>query len=174
MNNSGKVKAPFIDATGLHAGALLGDVRHDPYQSGGLESKPHHLVEPGAIHLAHKGVLFIDEVAMLSLESQQALLTAFQEKKLAITGRSPGSSGTMVRTEPVPSDFVMVIAGNVPDVDKIHPALRSRIRGYGYEVYMNETMSDTEENRYKLLCLSPRKFEGMAKFRILHGRPSRP
>ncbi|GCL73107.1 ATP-dependent protease LonB [Paenibacillus naphthalenovorans] len=150
VNNSGKVKAPFIDATGLHAGALLGDVRHDPYQSGGLESKPHHLVEPGAIHLAHKGVLFIDEVAMLSLESQQALLTAFQEKKLAITGRSPGSSGTMVRTEPVPSDFVMVVAGNVPDVDKIHPALRSRIRGYGYEVYMNETMSDTEENRYKL------------------------
>ena len=27
-------QAPFVDATGLHAGALLGDVRHDPYQSG--------------------------------------------------------------------------------------------------------------------------------------------
>jgi Lon-like ATP-dependent protease len=150
VNHSNTKRAPFIDATGLHAGALLGDVRHDPYQSGGLETMPHHLVEPGAIHLAHNGVLFIDEVSTLSLESQQALLTAFQEKKLAITGRSQGSSGTMIRTEPVPCDFIMVLAGNVPDIEKIHPALRSRIRGYGYEIYTNTTMDDTEENRYKL------------------------
>src|SRR5207249_5312110 len=25
---------PFVDATGSHAGALLGDVKHDPFQSG--------------------------------------------------------------------------------------------------------------------------------------------
>lgn len=150
INNKGKTRAPFIDATGFQAGALLGDVRHDPYQSGGMESMPHQLVEPGAIHLAHRGVLFIDEVSTLTLESQQALLTAFQEKKLSITGRSPGSSGTMVRTEPVPADFIMVLAGNIPDMKNIHPALRSRIRGYGYEVYMNDTIPDTEDNRYKL------------------------
>lgn len=150
VNHRNTSLAPFIDATGLHAGALLGDVRHDPYQSGGLEAMPHHLVEPGAIHLAHNGVLFIDEVSTLSLESQQSLLTAFQEKKLSITGRSPGSSGTMIRTEPVPCDFLMVLAGNLSDVDKIHPALRSRIRGYGYEIYMKTTMDDTEENRNKL------------------------
>jgi Lon-like ATP-dependent protease len=150
VNNTNKKQAPFIDATGLHAGALLGDIRHDPYQSGGLETKSHRLVEPGAIHLAHQGVLFIDEVSTLSVESQQALLTAFQEKKSTITGRSPGSSGTMISTEPVPSDFVMVLAGNMPDVDKIHPALRSRIRGYGYEVYMNSTMQDTVQHRYKI------------------------
>lgn len=150
INNKGKTRAPFIDATGFQAGALLGDVRHDPYQSGGMESMPHQLVEPGAIHLAHRGVLFIDEVSTLSLESQQSLLTAFQEKQLAITGRSPGSSGTMVRTEPVPADFIMVLAGNIPDMENIHPALRSRIRGYGYEVYMNDTIPDTEKNRYKL------------------------
>ncbi len=134
----------------MHAGALLGDVRHDPYQSGGMETSPHHLVEPGAIHLAHQGVLYIDEVSTLSLESQQALLTAFQEKKMAITGRTPGSSGRMIRTEPVPSDFILVLAGNMQDVEKIHPALRSRIRGYGYEVYLNDTMPDTAENRFKL------------------------
>ena len=28
-------EAAFVDATGAHAGALLGDVRHDPFQSGG-------------------------------------------------------------------------------------------------------------------------------------------
>ncbi len=30
VDNCGRNKAPFIDATGAHAGALLGDVRHDP------------------------------------------------------------------------------------------------------------------------------------------------
>jgi Lon-like ATP-dependent protease len=30
VNNIKKTKAPFVDATGSHAGALLGDVRHDP------------------------------------------------------------------------------------------------------------------------------------------------
>jgi Lon-like ATP-dependent protease len=139
--------APFVDATGFHAGALLGDVRHDPFQSGGREAPPHQLVEPGAIHLAHGGVLFIDEVSTLSLESQQQLLTAIQEKQLPITGRSPGSSGSMVRTAPVPCDFVLVLAGNMADVQKMHPALRSRIRGYGYEIVTASQMPDTPENR---------------------------
>lgn len=139
--------APFVDATGFHAGALLGDVRHDPFQSGGKEAPPHQLVEPGAIHLAHRGVLFIDEVSTLSMPSQQQLLTAIQEKQLPITGRSPGSSGSMVRTAPVPCDFVLVLAGNMEDVEKMHPALRSRIRGYGYEVVTASRMLDTPENR---------------------------
>lgn len=142
--------APFVDATGFHAGALLGDVRHDPFQSGGKEAPPHQLVEAGAIHLAHRGVLFIDEVSTLSMPSQQQLLTAIQEKQLPITGRSPGSSGSMVRTAPVPCDFVLVLAGNMEDVEKMHPALRSRIRGYGYEVVTADRMPDTPENRTSL------------------------
>jgi len=36
-------------------------------------------------------------------------------------------------------------------VKHMHPALRSRIRGYGYEVYMKETFLDTPENRDKLI-----------------------
>src|SRR3989344_2595020 len=32
VNNSGKKTAPFFEATGARAGALLGDVRHDPLQ----------------------------------------------------------------------------------------------------------------------------------------------
>ena len=142
--------APFIDATGFHAGALLGDVRHDPFQSGGREAPPHQLVEAGAIHLAHGGVLFIDEVSTLSIESQQQLLTAIQEKQLPVTGRSPGSSGSMVRTMPVPCDFVLVLAGNMEDVEKMHPALRSRIRGYGYEIVTASRMPDTPPNRARL------------------------
>ncbi len=33
IDNAGKKTAPFIEATGARAGALLGDVRHDPLQS---------------------------------------------------------------------------------------------------------------------------------------------
>ncbi|MBD6956094.1 MAG: ATP-dependent protease LonB [Thermoplasmata archaeon] len=144
-------KPPFIDATGAHTGALLGDVRHDPFQSGGLETPPHIRVEAGAIHKANKGVLFIDEINLLRPESQQALLTAMQEKKFAITGQSERSAGALVQTEPVPCDFILVAAGNIDSVEGMHPALRSRIRGYGYEIYMNNSMEDTEENRKKLI-----------------------
>jgi ATP-dependent Lon protease len=152
------VPAPYVDATGSHAGALLGDIRHDPFQSGGLETPTHLRVEPGAIHRANKGLLFIDEINVLRLDSQQALLTAMQEKKYSITGHSENSSGAMAKTEPVPCDFVLVAAGNMdviaPTNDKytgLHPALRSRIRGYGYEVYVKAVMDDTDANRRKIV-----------------------
>ncbi|MDI3497176.1 ATP-dependent protease LonB [Archaeoglobus sp.] len=151
VDNSDKVTAPFEDATGAHAGALFGDVRHDPFQSGGLETPAHERVEAGAIHRAHKGVLYIDEINTLTIESQQKLLTALQDKKFPITGQSERSSGAMVRTEPVPCDFILVAAGNLDALMGMHPALRSRIEGYGYEVYMNDTMPDTPENRQKLV-----------------------
>lgn len=141
--------APFVDATGAQAGSLLGDVRHDPFQSGGLETPAHDRVESGAIHRAHGGVLFIDEINTLTPHSQQNLLTALQEGEFPITGQSERSSGAMVRTEPVPCKFVMIAAGNLDAIQGMHPALRSRIRGYGYEVYMRETMEDTPENRQK-------------------------
>jgi Lon-like ATP-dependent protease len=149
--NDGKETAPYIDGTGAHAGALLGDVRHDPFQSGGLETPAHDRVEAGAIHKANKGVLFIDEINTLRIESQQHLLTALQEGEFSITGQSERSSGAMVKTNPVPCNFVMIAAGNLDAVKGMHPALRSRIRGYGYEVYMRDSMQDTPENRRKIV-----------------------
>lgn len=151
VQHNNNEKPPFVDSTGSHSGALLGDVRHDPFQSGGLETPSHDRVEAGNIHKAHKGVLFIDEMNLLRLESQQALLTAIQEKRFPISGQSERSAGAMVQTEPVPCDFILVAAGNLDAVQAIHPALRSRIRGYGYEVYVNNTMDDTDENRNKIV-----------------------
>lgn len=179
---------PFIDGTGAHAGALLGDVKHDPFQSGGLETPAHERLEAGAIHKANKGVLFIDEINMLKMESQQSLLTSMQEGKFSILGQSERSSGAMVKSEPVPTDFILVAAGNLDSIygarDKdgitrggMHPALRSRIRGYGYEIYMKTTMDDTEENRRNLIrfvaqeVAKDRKiphFEKMAVAEIIH------
>ncbi|MEA3203098.1 MAG: ATP-dependent Lon protease, partial [Thermoplasmata archaeon] len=155
---AGTSPAPYVDATGAHAGALLGDVRHDPFQSGGLETPTHLRVEPGAIHRANKGLLFIDEINVLRLDSQQALFTALQDRKYGITGQSERSSGAQAKTEPIPCDFILVAAGNMDVIAPtdnrytgLHPALRSRIRGYGYEVYVRSVMEDTDENRRKLV-----------------------
>jgi Lon-like ATP-dependent protease len=142
---------PFVDATGAHAGSLLGDVKHDPFQSGGLETPAHDRLEPGAIHKASKGVLFIDEINVLRIESQQSLLTALQEGEFSILGQSERSSGAMVKSEPVPCDFILVAAGNLDAVAGMHPALRSRVRGYGYEIFMRSTMPDNDANRDKLI-----------------------
>jgi Lon-like ATP-dependent protease len=163
VSNDTKNISPFIDGTGSHAGALLGDVRHDPFQSGGLETPAHDRVEVGAIHRAHGGVLFIDEINTLDPHSQQNLLTALQEGEFPITGQSERSSGAMVRTEPVPCKFVMVSAGNLDAIKGMHPALRSRIRGYGYEVYMAESMEDNEDNRRKYIRFIAQEVKNDAK-----------
>jgi len=118
--------------------------------SGGLGTPAHERVIAGMIHKANKGVLFIDEIATLSAQSQQELLSAIQEKKFSITGQSERSAGAMVRTEPVPCDFILLAAGNLDTVKHMHPALRSRIRGYGYEIQLNDTMKDTIENSMKI------------------------
>ena len=119
--------------------------------SGGLGTPAYERLVPGMIHRANGGVLFIDEIANLKPESQQELLTAIQEKKYPITGQSERSSGAMVRSEPVPTDFILVAAGNLGTVKHLHPALRSRIRGYGYEIYMNDTIEDNKQNRNKII-----------------------
>ncbi len=121
------------------------------HNSGGLGTPAHLRVEPGMIHRASGGVLFLDEIATLTQKAQQELLTAMQEKKYPITGQSELSSGAMTRTAPVPCDFVLVASGNYADLKKVHPALRSRIRGYGYEIYMNVDMPDNEANRAKIV-----------------------
>src|SRR3990167_3500925 len=88
--------------------------------SGGLGTPAHERVMAGLIHKANKGVLFIDEISTLSMQAQQELLTCMQEKKLSITGQSERSSGSMVKTEPVDTDFILVAAGNLETVQHMH------------------------------------------------------
>jgi len=139
----------FVMATGASETELLGDVRHDPY--GGhiqLGTPPYERVVPGAIHDAHEGVLFIDELPHLG-HLQRFILTAMQEKVFPVTGRNPQSSGASVRVERVPCDFVFVGACNIQDLPHIISPLRSRITGSGYEVLLPTTMPDSEQNRMK-------------------------
>ncbi len=162
VDNSNK-KMIFEDASGAHEGALLGDVLHDPFQSGGLGTPAHQRIVPGMIHKSNGGVLFIDEIATLKPEMQQELLTALQEKQMPITGRSERSAGAMVRSTPAPTDFILVAAGNLDTLNHMHPALRSRIRGYGYEIYMNDTMDDNVENRKKVIQFIAQEVKSDAK-----------
>jgi len=137
-------------ATGASETELLGDVRHDPY--GGhpqLGSQPYERTVPGAIHEAHEGVLFLDELPHLG-HLQRHILTAMQEKRFPITGRNPQSGGAAVRVDGVPCDFILVAAANIQDLPQILSPLRSRIAGGGYEVLLETTMPDLESNQMKL------------------------
>jgi ATP-dependent Lon protease len=143
-------RTPFVMATGASETELLGDVRHDPY--GGhpqLGTLPYERTLAGAIHEAHEGVLFIDELPHLG-HLQRHILTAMQEKRFPITGRNPQSGGASVRVDNVPCDFILVAAANIQDVAQVLSPLRSRIAGGGYEILLETTMPDTERNELKL------------------------
>ncbi len=152
-------RAPFVRATGASETELLGDVRHDPY--GGhpeIGAPAYQRVVPGAIHEAHEGVLFIDELP--SMEHLQGfILTAMQEKKFPIIGRNPHSSGASVKVEAVPCDFVFVGACNTRELAGMLPALRSRIVGSGYEILLETTMPDCEENKMALVRFIAQEIE---------------
>jgi len=140
----------FVTATGASETELLGDVRHDPYGgAAGVGTLPYSRVVPGAIHEAHQGVLFIDEVSTLGF-MQRFLFTAMQEKKYSIAGRNPQSAGASVRVDDVPCDFILIAASNINDLQNILPPLRSRIIGNGYEVLLETTMPATRENALKI------------------------
>jgi len=143
-------RKPFVLATGASETELLGDVRHDPY--GGhpqLGSEPYTRVTAGAIHDAHEGVLFIDELPTLG-RLQRNILTAMQERRFPIAGRHPQSAGASTRVDDVPCNFVLVAACNIQDLPAILSPLRSRIAGEGYEVLVDTVMPDSEENRARL------------------------
>lgn len=142
---------PFVLATGSSETELLGDVRHDPY--GGhaqLGTQPYDRVVPGAIHEAHEGVLFIDELPHLG-HLQRFILTAMQERRFPISGRNPQSAGASVKVENVPCSFIFVGACNIQDLEQVLSPLRSRVCGNGYEVLVNTAMPDTDENRDRLV-----------------------
>ncbi len=144
-------RTPFLLATGASETELLGDVRHDPY--GGhpqLGTQPYDRVVAGAIHEAHQGVLFIDELPQLGA-LQRFILTAMQEKRFPISGRNPQSAGASVRVDNVPCDFLFVGACNIQDLKHILSPLRSRIMGSGYEILVETTMEDHDANRAKMV-----------------------
>ena len=141
----------FVHATGASETELLGDVRHDPFGSHPEIGTPAYLrVVAGAIHEAHEGVLFVDELPQLG-NLQAYILTAMQERKFPIVGRNPQSAGASVKVVDVPCDFLFVGACNIRELKDILPPLRSRVVGNGYEILLETTMPDNDENRFKVV-----------------------
>jgi ATP-dependent Lon protease len=144
----------FVKASGASPVELLGDVEHDPYGSAeSLGTAPYLRVIPGAIHEAHEGILYLDEIAALG-QYQKHLLTAMQDGTFPIVGRNPHSSGAAVRVDDVPCRFVLFGACNIEDLHKILAPLRSRIRGYGYEIMLDSWMAKTPETMRDIVRFS--------------------
>jgi len=152
-------RATFVQASGNTETEMLGDIRHDPYGGHPQLGTPTYMrVVAGAVHEAHEGVLFIDELSTLK-ETQRFLLTAMQDRQFPIVGHNPMSSGAAVRVEGVPCEFILVGATNINDLKYVIPPLRSRIRGDGYEVLINVYMDDTKENTEKMLQFFSQEIE---------------
>jgi predicted ATP-dependent protease len=127
----------YIRVSGASPVELLGDVKHDPYGSAeSLGLAAHQRVVPGAMHEAHEGILYIDEIAALG-SYQSHLLTAMQDRVYSISGHNPLSSGAAVRVDDVPCDFILFASCNIENLKNILSPLRSRIRGYGYEIMLD-------------------------------------
>jgi Lon-like ATP-dependent protease len=154
IDNSSE-KTPFIDATGHGSAQLFGSIAWDPYQTGGLGTPEHQRVTAGDVHRAHLGILYIDELKNLTGQEAITLLTVLEDAQLPIALRSlvhGGDTAAMsVSTEPIPSMVFFIGAGNLDSLQHIHQALLDRIQGYGKVVYMNNDMSNTEENRRKVI-----------------------
>jgi len=143
----GRDVSRFVRVSGASHVELLGDVKHDPYGSAeALGMAAYQRVIPGAIHEAHEGILYIDEISALG-QHQSHLLTAMQERIYPISGHNPLSSGASVRVDDVPCNFILFASCNTENIVGILPALRSRIRGYGYEIML---ASCTEKNQKNL------------------------
>ena len=141
----GKNTSRFVRVSGASHVELLGDVKHDPYGSAeSLGMAAYQRVIPGAIHEAHEGILYIDELSALG-PYQSHLLTAMQERIYPISGHNPMSSGASVRVDDVPCDFILFASCNTENIGGILPALRSRIRGYGYEIMLASWIEKNSE-----------------------------
>lgn len=142
-------KRPLVRASAYNITKLLGDIKHCPL--GGkppLGTPPHKRIILGAVHEAHKGILYVDEIKTMPPEVQDYILTALQDKKLAISGRNPNSSGATVETNPIPCDFTLIMSGNMDDVNNLRAPLLDRI---DYKIVLKNKMENTQENRDKLL-----------------------
>lgn len=152
IDNSVKT-APFVDATGHTSAQLYGSIAWDPYQTGGLGTPEHQRVTAGDVHRASLGIFYIDEIKNLGPLDAITLLSVMEDGCLPVTVRDRfhggGTAAMAVGTEPIPSLFFLLAAGNFDSISQIHPALMDRLVGYGRVVRMNNDMKNTIKNRRK-------------------------
>ena len=63
--------------------------------------------------------------------------------------------------------FVLAASGNLQVLEGMHIAMRSRIRGYGYEVFMKDSMEDTRKTGKKLVRFVAQEVKMTEEFLLL-------
>lgn len=132
-----------------NARAMKGGFRHDPYQSGNLQTPPHKRAYLGA-H-ATSPIIYIDELrTLLRVGYMPELLEIMQEKHYILEGGGATGSGAADRSEnPLKADNIIVACCNHDTIQHLREegegAFLSRIEDKGEIVYMESAVAETPE-----------------------------
>ncbi len=132
-----------------NARVMKGGFRHDPYQSGNLQTPPHKRAYLGAHATAP--IIYIDELrTLLRIGYMPELLEIMQEKQYILEGGGSTGSGAADRSEnPLKADNIIVACCNHDTIQHLRSegdgAFLSRIEDKGEIVYMESAVAETPE-----------------------------
>lgn len=132
-----------------NARVMKGGFRHDPYQSGNLQTFSHQRAYLGA-H-ATSPMIYIDELrTLLRVGYMPELLEIMQEKQYILEGGGTTGSGAADRSEnPLKADNIIVACCNHDTIQQLREegdgAFLSRIEDKGEIVYMESAVAETPE-----------------------------
>ena len=130
--------------------SMKGGFKHDPYQSGNLQTPAHKRAYLGA-H-AKAPILYIDELKTLVSNGYMSdLLEIMQEKKYILEGGKSTGSGSSDRSEnEVRADNIIIACCNHDTLAHLRSAgdgaFLSRIEGKGAIIEMDSAVPETPEN----------------------------
>jgi Lon-like ATP-dependent protease len=128
---------------------MKGGFRHDPYQSGNLQTPPHQRVYLGA-H-ATSPIIYIDELrTLIRIGYMPELLEIMQEKRYVLEGGQGSGSGAADRSENhLQAENIIVACCNHDTVEYLRSegegAFLSRIEDKGEIVHMESAVAETPD-----------------------------
>lgn len=135
--------APFIDGTRLSPAELFGEIRERA-----MEAAAHDRLVPGAIHRAHRGVLYFESPTSLSPKLQRELLAAMQSGQASIRGHE--SSWSVVESQPVPCDVLLVLGADADPSAQLDPAFAAWLERHADRVAVPDELADSPRSRRQL------------------------
>ena len=132
---------------------MKGGFRHDPYQSGNLQTSPHKRAFLGAHATAP--IIYIDELrTLLRVGYMPELLEIMQEKQYILEGGGATGSGAADRSEnPLRADNIIIACCNHDTIQRLREegdgAFLSRIEDKGEIVYMESAVPETPETVFQ-------------------------
>ena len=146
---------------------MKGGFRHDPYQSGNLQTPSHKRAYLGA-H-ARSPIIYIDELKTLVKDGYMAdLLEIMQNKKYILEGGKSTGSGAADRSEVhLKADNIIVACCNHDTLAYLQQegdgAFLSRIEDKGEVIQMESAVPETEENIQQVAQYVKQEIVNLAK-----------